>query len=285
MDQENPNFSKPAIEGTEVKPPESSVKNYEFREIRNLKAEQYLQVKTRLGSLAATDPDKSSLTIKDQRFTLSPIVRNLLSIEEEERARIDEKIQARLQEIAEEAKKAGQQMGFEEGFAKGRAEAAEKFQSEASSKMESLEKLVSEMEDIKKRIYADYERFFIEMIFKISKRVLLKDLSTDREYLSRLCAEILTHLEIRENIRIRIHPDELDSISVLKKELESKFKDLKNFSIEPSSQVASGGCILETDWNTIDARIETQLESIHSALMKAAEEAKPPAKPVSGDPA
>ena len=43
--------------------------------------------------------------------------------------------------------------------------------------------------------------------------------------------------------------------------------DLKNLQIEGSDQFRSGGCTVETQWNAIDASIETQLKGLYDALM------------------
>jgi flagellar biosynthesis/type III secretory pathway protein FliH len=53
---------------------------------------------------------------------------------------------------------------------------------------------------------------------------------------------------------------------------------LKNLTVEFSNQAHRGGCILETEWNAIDASLDTQFAGIYEALVGV--KAKPAAEPV-----
>ena len=44
---------------------------------------------------------------------------------------------------------------------------------------------------------------------------------------------------------------------------------MKNLSILEDSQVEPGGCVVETNLGYVDARIETKLELLEKALIKA----------------
>ena len=44
------------------------------------------------------------------------------------------------------------------------------------------------------------------------------------------------------------------------------FTHIKNISFEPDDTILSGGCVIETDFGDIDARIENQMAIVEKAL-------------------
>src|SRR4051812_27273748 len=71
---------------------EPIVKEFTFEPIKYNGAGTYHSVKSKFGPLAATDPERLSRTQKDRRFQLNPLLREPLSVEQEERRVIEEKV-------------------------------------------------------------------------------------------------------------------------------------------------------------------------------------------------
>lgn len=169
--------------------------------------------------------------------------------------------------MAEDAKKIAAKQGYEAGMKQGYQESFQKFQDEGRSRVERLESLVTEFENAKEDIFRVNERFLIDLIYQISKMLLLRELSTDREYILRLAEELIQRVGMRENIHIKISSNDVESIQMIKSGLEKNLGVLKNLQIETSSQIQQGGCLIETEWNALDASIETQLRGIYEALL------------------
>ena len=53
---------------------------------------------------------------------------------------------------------------------------------------------------------------------------------------------------------------------MLKDGLDKSLGGLKNLNVEVSEDVLAGGCVIETEWNKIDAGLQTQLDSMVEAL-------------------
>jgi flagellar assembly protein FliH len=204
---------------------------------------------------------------KDRRFNLSQLVRSHLSVEEEEQRLMEQRVAEQVALIEAEIKAKATEEGYQDGLNKGRQEAFEQFSAEGMSRMQRLEKVVSEIESAKEELFRANERYLLEMIYRIARSVLLKELSQDRDYLLRLVTELVHRVGVKENVYIRISQAEADTLAQLKDGLEKTFGALKNVTIETSSAVSEGGCLIETEWNAIDARIETQLKGIHEALL------------------
>src|SRR4051812_1327654 len=61
----------------------------------------YAKTRSKYGSLATTDQDRGTRPQKDTRFSLSSLLRKPLSVEEEERRAIEEKVRARVASMAD----------------------------------------------------------------------------------------------------------------------------------------------------------------------------------------
>lgn len=242
------------------------IKPFEFNTLKKAEEHEYSAVKKKFGPLAATDPERVSRSQKDRRFSLNPLLRDPLSIEQEERRIIEEKVRARIESLAEVAKAAAAKIGYQEGLKKGFDESFKKFQAESAANLEKINTLVNEIENAKTEIFQANERFLIELIFKIARMVILKELSTDKEYILRLTRELVNTVGAKDNITIRLNTEDLKVVEMLRDGLQKTFKDLVNINIEASSQVQRGGCQIETEWNAVDAGIDTQLHGIYESI-------------------
>lgn len=246
---------------------EFQVREFVFQPIEPQGSQRYAEVKEKFGPLAATDQERVSKTQKDRRFSVNSLLRNSLAIEEEERRAIDDQVRKIVSEITEQEKKAAREVGYEEGYKRGFEESKKKVQTDAAKKVEIFDRFLNEMEKAREEIFRVNERILIELIYKISKTLLLRELSNDREYLLRVSKEIITKLGVRENITLRINPQEAEVISLLKEGVENAFGNLTNFNIEINSSVKTGGCEIETEWNLISSNIDQQLQEVLRVLL------------------
>ena len=73
---------------------------------------------------------------------------------------------------------------------------------------------------------------------------------------------------------IRIHPSDKAHAEAFSPELKNLFSEIKNITFEEHSGIEKGGCVIETNFGTIDARVD-QLENQIEKILKLA-----PAVPV-----
>jgi flagellar assembly protein FliH len=243
------------------------VKAFSFSELQIANKGDYAAVKAKYGSLAVTDEDRYAKSAKDNRFSINPLLRDPLAVEQEERRVIDARVREQVEAIREKAYAEGTERGFQEGLKRGHEEAFQKFREEGVERLQALEQLIQSFEGLKTEMFKANEKFLLEAIFRISKMVMLKELAADREYLVRLSRELLDRVGLRDNITIRVSPRDQESLAMLRDELPKAMGELKNLQFEVSDEIQLGGCSIETQWNAIDASIETQLNGIHDSFV------------------
>ncbi len=257
----------PSIQKVDQGQVDDVVIDYQFLKIKRDGEGNYAFTKKKYGPLAATDPDRIKKNQKGARFKISPILRNPLSIEQEEKRAIKEKVDHQVESVREKVEKEAAEKGYKEGLKKGHDEAYQKFQEEGAKRFSEIEKIFNSCENAKSEIFRENEKFLMEMINQICKMIILKELNTDSDYILRLSREILEKIGVRENVRIQLNPKDVENISMLNDGLKEKIGGFKNLQIEITDLVELGGCRIETEWNAIDASIKTQLEKIEGAIL------------------
>src|SRR5947208_7443494 len=101
------------------KAPERVIREFALQKIRKPGEGDYTHTKAKYGALAATDAERQARVTKDKNFTLSPLLKDPLAIEQEERRAIEERVKAAVQEMGEKARAKATQEGYQAGLEKG----------------------------------------------------------------------------------------------------------------------------------------------------------------------
>lgn len=222
------------------------------------------------------EPDKLNTTSKSKpedkngkrSFQLNRLQGQLKAEQEKAKQLYDQEIEVVKKNAYEEGLKQGFGQGHQEGLEAGKAEGHQKYLIEMRGNIAKIEELTTAYEAAKNEIYTANERILVQLAFQVAKKVVLKELAVDEAYIQRVVKEIIDRLGVKESVRIKVSPKDLYRLENIKKELTDHFSTLKNVTVESSDKVMSG-CIVETDFNVIDAQIESQLKEIFDALVEA----------------
>jgi flagellar assembly protein FliH len=246
---------------------EPVISQFSFGKLHRKGEGSYEATKDKFGSLVSTDAGRVPKGQRDRRFSINPLLREPLSIEEEERRVVEERVKGRLEAIQAEARAKAHEEGYKAGLEQGHQEAYQRFAAESTERLTHFDTMLKDAETAKQEIFRANERFIMELVFRMARMVALKEVSADREYVVRLARELIERIGVRENIRVKICPDDLKTADIIKPGLEAALGALKNLTIEASPQVKRGGCIVETEWNAIDASLDRQFQGIYDALL------------------
>lgn len=141
--------------------------------------------------------------------------------------------------------------------------------SEAARLTDSLRMQVSQtlsdLSTLRTTIAAHAERELIRLAIEIAKKIVHREVTTDKEVVLTLGRMALSRLQNRTVARVHLHPDDFTYVDANLERLESRHS-LELIS-DPSIQ--SGGCLVETEMGDVDARIEQQFAEIERALLGA----------------
>ena len=164
-------------------------------------------------------------------------------------------------ELKDLAKKEGYEKGYTEGFEEGKAKAREEF----SPVLESLQKNIEELGRFRKMMYTKLEREMIEMTLALVKKIIHFELSTREDSVREMMRLAVQNVLDKESMTIKIHPEDKGYAESFRPELQHMYGEIKNITFEAHPGIQRGGCLIESNFGTVDARIEQldgQIENI-----------------------
>lgn len=217
-------------------------------------------------------PAHADLPRKDRRFQVDPALRDLMSVDEETETEIDARVERKLENLRVAAEKEARDRGYDEGFQRGKSEAKNTFGAESQERLKQLDELLASIESTKDEVYRVNERFLVELTFRIASTILQKEIVLDPEYLARVIRTIVEKVGVKDQLKLIANSAQMEVLYGLLPELEKKHASLKNITIEQSSLLGNSDVVIETDWNRIDATLDSQLGSLHEVVIAVLEE-------------
>ncbi|MCB1315388.1 MAG: flagellar assembly protein FliH [Leptospiraceae bacterium] len=175
--------------------------------------------------------------------------------------RMVKEAEMRVTEIEHEAYQKGYDAGREVGFKKGQAE--------VRRLIDRLGTIVGQAIDVREEIIAASEKQMVDMILMIARKVIKDEVVERKEVVLNNIRESLKRIKDRDRVDIRVNFTDLELTTAHKDELIKMMESLRKVNIYEDSRIDRGGCIIETDVGSIDARISTQLKEIEEAIRNA----------------
>ena len=173
-----------------------------------------------------------------------------------------DKAKRQVGDLKSNARKEGYDTGFEGGFRKGKESAKEEF----SPFLETTQQLIGELSGFRKDMYDKVEREMVEMVISLAKKVIHFEFSTREDAVQDMIRLAVQSVLDRESMVIKIHPTDKEYAESFRPELHHMFSEIKNITFEAHSGIDRGGCVVETNFGVIDARIEKLEEQIDRIL-------------------
>jgi len=172
-------------------------------------------------------------------------------------------------EIKENAYKEGHKTGSEEGFQTAYQKGENSAKEEFIPLLQTINSLIQELSEFRTMMYPKVEKEMIEMITGLTKKSLQHEINTNEASVKQMILLAINSVIDKENMTIRIHPSDKAHAEAFSPELKNLFSEIKNITFEEHPGIEKGGCVIETNFGTIDAKVD-QLESQIDKILKLA---------------
>ncbi|MBJ6763106.1 flagellar assembly protein FliH [Myxococcaceae bacterium JPH2] len=116
-------------------------------------------------------------------------------------------------------------------------------------------------------ILASHERDVIELALKVAQKILGRDLERDPDLLVDMCASAIDNLRNARSMVLRVHPKTAAVLRAKKPVLMELIGRAVDLAIKEDQEVAPVGCIVQTEFGTVDAQLPTQFEMLQNILL------------------
>ena len=168
---------------------------------------------------------------------------------------------------AEAARELGRQRGLQEGRAAGREESQQAFAAELAR----VRSLAGKLSDSLASGIGGMEDLAVAIAFEAVCKVLGEAAMTEEGVRAQV-RQAAAHAKNKECLVVRLHAADLSALRAAGA-LNSILPPGKTVSWVADDSIELGGCVVETDGGGLDARLETQIERMRTALLVARRQA------------
>jgi flagellar assembly protein FliH len=157
---------------------------------------------------------------------------------------------------------------YEQGHAEGHAKGFEEGRAEVQRLVESLHSIISKAIEKRNEIIQEAETQIINLVLLIVKKVIKVISENQKNVVINNVVQALRKLKSRGDVVIRVNLADLELTSEHVKDFMKMVENVKSITVLEDSTVDRGGCIIETDFGQIDARISSQLHEIEERILE-----------------
>ena len=167
------------------------------------------------------------------------------------------------------------QKGFNDGLEKGSLDGERTGFERATQKLapllDSLRDALLQLKNLRAETFCQLEKEVVELALAIARKVVCREIKTDREVVMYVAREALSKIDEPGKIKIKMSPQDLQFINETSYKITNIIGNFDNVSLEAAENIQSGGCIIETDLGEIDAQIQNQVQAVEESFRKAIE--------------
>ena len=189
-------------------------------------------------------------------------VKSILEKAKAEAAEIIAKAHSQEADITSQAEKVGYNSGSESGYTAGKAEA---------------DRLVAEMHTIidavlqrRQEILDGTEQQIVDLVILMTRKVVKIMSDSQKSVILSNVVQALKKVKGRGDVTLRVNLADIKLTTEHTQDFIREVENIQNIHIVEDSSVEKGGCIVETDFGAIDARISSQLGELETQILNIA---------------
>jgi len=175
-----------------------------------------------------------------------------------------EKLEADMRATLDDEKNAALNQAREDGRNEGYAEG----KTEVDRLIERTHTVLERAQDKRGEILVQTEEEVIRLVLLMVRKVVKVISESQREVVVSNVIEALKKVKDRGNIIIRVNLDDVKLTTEHTKDFIKALEGVKSIQVAEDSSVDMGGCVIETDFGEIDARISSQLAELEAKILE-----------------
>lgn len=121
---------------------------------------------------------------------------------------------------------------------------------------------------LREKVLRESEDELVKLIMMVARKVILREVAQNRRVLSDVVQAAITDISGRDEITIRLNPDDYALVTTSRDEYLRKELITDRMQLKPDSSVLPGSCQIDTEMGTIDAGIDAQLDEIFRRMLE-----------------
>lgn len=171
---------------------------------------------------------------------------------------------------AEALREAAWQEGFYQGGADARIAAQAELRTAWAARQEALrselDRVAFDIAAAREALWRTQEGEMVGLCLDIARQVIKTEVTQNPAVVHAVLANALRRITDKDNVRVRVSVSDAPRVKEAREDLMEIVDGLRFIEIVEDRRVGDGGCVIETNAGTIDAKMETQIAEVARAL-------------------
>ncbi len=175
-----------------------------------------------------------------------------------------EKIRAQAEDDKQKIKKNAYEEGYKEGEESGFSSGKE----EVSRLVDRSHKILEAVMTRREQILNETEQQIVQLVLLMTRKVVKVMSENQKQVVMANVLSALKKVKGRGDVTIRVNLEDVKLTSAHAKDFIAQVESVKGITVIEDGTVEKGGCIVETDFGAIDARISSQLTELENKILE-----------------
>lgn len=193
------------------------------------------------------------------RFRIDPLNAAQTGVAELERMSIEQQVEQlaleKMKSVQEEAYREAYQLGLDEG----RDRAFAEHKADLEEKLASFDRVLTALSTLKNDLVTANEAHLMKLLMHMASRIAMDEVRSRPELILSVLRQAVESARSEEEVVARVSKQDLEFIEKAKERLGREMEFTKRVKLEESEGVSPGGCIVETNYGSVDASIEKRV--------------------------
>ncbi len=185
---------------------------------------------------------------------------NIIARAKSEASQIVSDAEAERDRLRNEAETTGYDKGHQEGYEKGVAE--------VDRLIDRMHTILEQVMKRREEILADTESQIVELVILMARKVIKILSENQKNVVMANTMAALKKVKTRGEVTLRVNLEDVKLTTANAQEFINHVENVQGITVLEDSTVERGGCIVETDFGAIDARISSQLQELENKILE-----------------
>lgn len=168
---------------------------------------------------------------------------------------------------------------YEEGLKEGKKDGYDSGKEEVNRLIDRSHKILEAVLNRREQILNETEEQIIQLVLLMTRKVVKVMSENQKSVVMANVLSALKKVKARGDVTIRVNLEDVKLTTEHIKDFTEQVESVSGITVVEDSSVEKGGCIVETDFGAIDARISSQLSELESKILEIS-----PMKPIQKNP-
>lgn len=157
---------------------------------------------------------------------------------------------------------------YNEGLAEGKNDGYNSGRKELDHLVGRVHKIIESVMNRREEILRDTEQQIVDLVLLMTRKVVKVISETQKDVVLQNILAALKKVKTRSAVTLRVNVDDLDLTTEHLNEFVKSVENVEGITVIEDSSIDRGGCIVETDFGAVDARISSQLTELENRILE-----------------